>query len=108
PADRNTPTARSNTLRTSWSIVISPPRSDVHAIRQPFTEGACTAFTSSRGSTSYESGDRSSTPAITDSISAVSAIVRAIGPSTEYVSHASTDGCRGINPGVVRKPTTPQ
>src|SRR5262245_17348676 len=39
---------------------------------------------------------------------ATSATVRAMGPSTEYVSQASADGCRGIRPGVVRKPTTPQ
>src|SRR5437870_10121506 len=31
-----------------------------------------------------------------------------MGPSTEYVSQASTEGWRGINPGEVRKPTTPQ
>jgi hypothetical protein len=31
-----------------------------------------------------------------------------MGPSTEYVSQASTDGKRGMSPGVVRKPTTPQ
>src|SRR5262249_31615695 len=46
--------------------------------------------------------------AITESRSAVSATVRAMGPSTEYESHASTEGYRGINPGVVRKPITPQ
>ena len=69
-----------------------PPRSDVHATLQPFTDGIFVACTSSRGSTSYEIGERSSAPAITDSISAVSAIVRAIGPSTEYVSQASPEG----------------
>ena len=101
-------TARSTTARTSSSIVMSPPRSGVQAIRQPFTDGARTARTKSPASTSYDSGERSSTPAIADSISAASATVRAIGPSTEYVSHASTDGKRGISPGLVRNPTTPQ
>ena len=83
PAERNAESARSNTERTSSSIVMRPPRSAVDAIFQPFTDGVFAAFTSARGSTSYEIGERSSAPAITDSISPVSAIVRAIGPSTE-------------------------
>src|SRR5262245_54946514 len=92
PAERKTVTARSKTPRTSSSIVIRPLRSGVHAIRQPFTDGARTVRVNSPVSTSYESGERSSAPAMAASISAASATVRAIGPSTEYVSHASTDG----------------
>jgi hypothetical protein len=52
PAERNTATAPSNTVRTSSSIVIKPPRSGVHATVEPFTDGVFTALTSSRGSTS--------------------------------------------------------
>jgi hypothetical protein len=46
----------------------------------------------SRESIAYEIGERGSGPAITESISAASATVRAIGPSTEYVSQARTEG----------------
>src|SRR3972149_10382132 len=43
-----------------------------------------------------------------ESISAVSATVRAIGPWTLHGSHASVVGQTGTRPGEVRKPTTPQ
>ena len=52
PADRNADIALSNTLRTSSSMVMRPPRSDVHATREPLTDGVFAAFASSRGSTS--------------------------------------------------------
>src|SRR2546427_11742382 len=45
---------------------------------------------------------------MTDSISAVSATVRAMGPVTLHGSHASGAGWTGTRPGEVRKPTTPQ
>src|SRR5689334_19308957 len=45
---------------------------------------------------------------MTESISAVSATVRAIGPLTLHGSHASGAGWTGTSPGEVRKPTTPQ
>jgi hypothetical protein len=83
PAARKMPTARSKTARTSSSMAIIPPRSVVHAMRQPLTEGALTARTNSVVSTSYARGERASSPAITDSINAASATVRAMGPSTE-------------------------
>src|SRR2546428_5394645 len=53
-------------------------------------------------------GTRGSRPAIAVSISAVSPTVRAIGPSTLYVSQAVGRGHIGTQPGEVRKPTTPQ
>ena len=45
---------------------------------------------------------------MTESMTAVSATVRAIGPVTPMESHASAFGWYGTRPGVVRKPTTPQ
>src|SRR5438477_3333625 len=53
-------------------------------------------------------GTRASRPAMVESISAASPTVRAIGPSTLYVFHAVRRGHTGTQPGVVRKPTTPQ
>ena len=53
-------------------------------------------------------GERSSGPAITDSMSAVSATVRAMGPVTPIVSQPRSLGWYGTRPGLVRKPTTPQ
>src|SRR3972149_1525926 len=43
-----------------------------------------------------------------ESMSAVSATVRAIGPWTLHGSHATVVGQTGTRPGEVRKPTTPQ
>src|SRR5262252_8055536 len=43
-----------------------------------------------------------------ESMRATSATVRAMGPATPRVSHASARGCVGTSPGVVRNPTTPQ
>src|SRR5262249_59479368 len=45
---------------------------------------------------------------MTDSMSATSDTVRAIGPDTASESHASSRGYTGTRPGVVRNPTTPQ
>src|SRR5262245_6266083 len=42
------------------------------------------------------------------SISAASATVRAIGPSTDSVPKGSSDGPLGTRPGLGRRPTTPQ
>src|SRR6267378_2147986 len=53
-------------------------------------------------------GERSSGPAMTESMSAVSATVRAIGPVTPIESQPSAFGWYGTSPGLVLKPTTPQ
>src|SRR5574342_810255 len=53
-------------------------------------------------------GARSSGPATTESMSATSPTVRAMGPVTESESQASSSGYFGTRPGEVRKPTTPQ
>src|SRR2546428_10064571 len=45
---------------------------------------------------------------MTESVSAVAATVRAIGPVTLHGSQASGAGCPGTSPGEVRNPTTPQ
>ncbi len=82
PRLRNTLTASWATRRTSSSTGISPSRSGVQATRQPLIDGAFTARVNWLASTSYESGTRSSGPAMTESVRATSATVRAIGPMT--------------------------
>src|SRR5262249_15325940 len=86
----------------------SPWRSGVQATRQPLIEGAFTARVNSLASTSYESGARSSEPAMAETMKATSATVRAIGPTTPRESQISVRGWDGTRPGVVRKPTPPQ
>src|SRR5262249_32193131 len=53
-------------------------------------------------------GERASGPAITLSSSATSATLRAMGPETLSVLHASPLGATGTRPGAGRNPTTPQ
>src|SRR5689334_19702440 len=55
-----------------------------------------------------EMGDRGSGPAMTESRSAASRTVRAIGPSTDRVFQASIDGQVGTRPGDGLNPTTLQ
>ncbi len=92
PRVRQTRVACSATRATSGSTGMRPPRSGVHATRHPRTEGRRTAARKIRVSTSYESGARSSGPAITESMSAMSATVRAMGPVTESEFHARSVG----------------
>jgi hypothetical protein len=92
PRERKIRAPCSATAATSESTGMSPSRSGVHATRHPVTTGVRTAFTNSRVSTGYEIGERSSGPAITESIKAVSATLRAIGPWTENWSQASSRG----------------
>src|SRR5262245_46556553 len=108
PRPRNTLLAPGAPPRTSSSTGINPFRSGVQATRQPLIEAAFTARGNWLVSTSYESGFRSSGPAMAVRVSAASATVRAIGPATPRVSQASVRGYDGIRPGVVRRPTTPQ
>ena len=54
------------------------------------------------------SGARGSGPAITESRSARSSTLRAIGPPTEVVSHWLSVGHSGTRPRLGRSPTTPQ
>src|SRR5579884_814746 len=55
-----------------------------------------------------DSGQRGSGPAITESRSATSRTVRAIGPTTLILLQAAVVGTTGMRPGDVRKPTTEQ
>src|SRR6266542_3009116 len=80
PRSRNTRTASWQTSATSSSTGMSPLRSGVQAICQPLIEGVFTARTNWLVSTSYESGARSSGPAIAESMRAASPTVRDIGP----------------------------
>jgi hypothetical protein len=91
-AGAETRIAPAATCATSASTGMSPLRSGVQAMRQPLTDGFLTAAMNWRVSTSYESGARSSGPAMTESISAVSATVRAMGPVTPIESQASAFG----------------
>ena len=92
PSFLKVPTACAQIAATSGSTATRPPRSGVHARRQFRTDGRRTAAPKARASTSYDEGARSSGPAMTESIRAVSATVRAIGPSTEYESQPRTSG----------------
>jgi hypothetical protein len=91
PSLRSTCVALDATRRISWSTGVTP-RSALQAIRAPRRVGRRTAAVNVRPSTGYEIGERGSGPAITESISARSATVRAIGPCTEYASQAVTTG----------------
>ena len=92
---------------TSASTSRAPPRSGETATRRPVSEPATGGANDEPGS-SRAIGARGSGPAITDSSSARSPTLRAIGPPTEVVSHWLSVGHAGTRPRQGRRPTTPQ
>ena len=100
----------SKTFRCGSSAAVTrrsigrPPRSRLQATRTPRTSRASGRRKPSPGS-AIAIGERASGPAMALSISAASATVRAIGPCTLSVDHASSRGHTGTRPGEVRKPT---
>ena len=69
--------------------------------------GSCTSAKLEPGSPS-DTGTRASGPLITDSSSATSSTLRAIGPPTPRLCHGSGSGWLGTRPMVGRRPTTLQ
>ncbi len=106
PIDSKTSRSASTTARTRRSTG-APPSVVHHATRTPSKSRASGAAKHPPGSASAI-GDRESGPAIALSISARSAAVRAIGPSTLSVDQPSAAGHVGTRPGDGRSPTTPQ
>ena len=99
--------ASSVTAATSWSTAIVPPRSTVNPTRRPSREPVTGGANACPGSPSA-SGTLGSGPASTESSSARSSTVRAIGPPTDVVSHRLPVGQVGTRPSDGRRPTTPQ
>ncbi len=103
--------APARTARTSGST--GSPRSVLQATLTPRISRSSSPVTcagSARigGGASRAIGTRGSGPDITDSSSATSATVRAIGPSTANVSATSASGQDGTRPGEGRSPATLQ
>ena len=85
----------------------SPPRSRLQATRTPLKSRPSSPRKRSPDS-AIATGERRSGPAITLSISAASATVRAIGPGTCRVPHGASVGHGGTRPTAPRSPTTLQ
>ena len=92
PSVRKTRVASSATRSTSGSTGIRPAEVGRPRHAPPPNRGPPDRARKVRVSTAYESGARSSGPAITESMSAMSATVRAIGPVTDSESQASSRG----------------
>src|SRR3954470_555897 len=106
PSDSNVARCRFTASRTRRSTG-TPPRFLHHATRtprKPRSSGAAKRLPDSPSAI----GDRGSGPEIALSISATSATLRAIGPSTLSVDHAVAVGHVGTRPGDGLSPTTLQ
>ena len=107
PAASKTAADPVTTDATSASTSRTPPRSAETATRRPVSVPETGGANTMPGSPSA-TGTRGSGPAITDSSSARSPTLRAIGPPTEVVSHRLSVGHDGTRPSEGRSPTTPQ
>ncbi len=105
PRSANALAAASVMRRTSGSTG-APPRSGLHATRNPRAPPS-TARAKSSPVAGSERGSRSSAPTHADRSSAASATVRVIGPVWEKLVHPFSAGHRGTRPRLALKPTTP-
>ena len=93
------------TSATAWSTANAPPRSTERATRTPDRSPPSGGANVEPGDSS-DSGARRDGPASTDSSSARSSTLRAIGPPTEVSSQPLVVGQFGTRPTLGRSPTT--